>query len=195
MDTYLRLDSGSTTTTTGSPSVCNIGEAMAYVLSITERCRHLRQTPNSDGNVEPSASTSTGVGGGIINLQSMEQQLQKLCLPFLRVAALLRHHLYRQELPHVAAATVEYVRLVYYLELVTDSMDWASFNAAKGLCFVSGTERTLPQYWCGQLIDVRPPTDSMQQLVISQHVAWQQPRLLKLPTEYERLFTVSLSTL
>lgn len=187
MDTHLRLS-------TDLPPISNIGEAMAFVLTMTDRCRHLRQPPNPNDIGEAGASTSTGSGSGTgtgtINLQSMEQQLQKLCLPFLRIAALLRHHLYRQELPHVAAATVEYVRLVYYLELVTDSMDWASFNAAKGLCFVTRTDRMLPVYWCGQLMDVRPPNDSMQELVIGQHVAWQQPRLLKLPNEYERLFTV-----
>lgn len=159
--------------------VPNLGAAMAFVLNQTARCRHLRQE-----SVLDEASTSQ------INLNSMEQQLQKLCLPFLRIAGLLRHHLYRQELPHVASPQVEFVRLVYYLELVTESMDWDSFNAAKALCFLPGTEMSLPRYWCAQLMEINPPTDKIRELVFNQHVAWQQPRLLTLPKEYERLFTV-----
>lgn len=159
--------------------VPNLGASMAFVLNQTARCRHLRQE-----SVLDEASTSQ------INLNSMEQQLQKLCLPFLRIAGLLRHHLYRQELPHVASPQVEFVRLVYYLELVTESMDWDSFNAAKALCFLPGTELSLPRYWCAQLMEINPPTDKIRELVFNQHVAWQQPRLLTLPKEYERLFTV-----
>lgn len=164
--------------TIGGPP--GLGAAMAFVLRHTNGCHHLRQPAVVD-----DATT------GPLNVTAMEQQLQRLCLPFLRVAALLRHHLYAQELPHVHSPQVEFVRLVYYLELVTESMDWDSFSAARGLRFVPGTEQQLPRYWCAQLIDVRPPNDSVRELVLNQHVAWQQPRLLSLPKEYERMFTVS----
>lgn len=121
----------------------------------------------------------------------MEQQLQRLCLPFLRIAALLRHHLYHQELPEIASPQLEFVRLVYFLELVTSGMDWEVFNGAKALCFVPGTEKSLPRLWCDQFMDIKPPFDLIQELVVSQHAVWYQPRLLQLPREYERLFTVS----
>lgn len=45
-------------------------------------------------------------------------QIQALCLPFLRIAALLRHHLYEQELPIIHPESNEFVILVYFLELV-----------------------------------------------------------------------------
>ena len=159
--------------------VPNLGAAMAFVLNNMSRCRHLRRESVLD---EETSSQ--------INMNSMEQQLQKLCLPFLRIATLLRHDLYHQEMPHVASPQVEFVRLIYYLDLVTESMDWDCFNAAKGLCFIPGTERSLAKYWCDELMEVRPPTEYIRELVINQHVAWQQPRLLGLPKEYERLFTV-----
>lgn len=162
--------------------VPNLGAAMAYILNNMNRCHLLRRESVLD---EDNSSQ--------IIMNSMEQQLQKLCLPFLRIATLLRHDLYHQELPHVASAQVEFVRLVYYLDLVTESMDWDSFNAAKGLCFIPGTEMSLPKYWCDQLMEVRPPADYIRELVINQHVAWQQPRLLGLPKEYERLFTVQIN--
>lgn len=122
----------------------------------------------------------------------MEQQLQKLCLPFLRVASLLKHHLYHQDLPEITSPELEFVRLVYYLELVTESSDWDSFNAATALCFLEGTEKSLPKFWCHQLMEVQPPHEDTRELVLNQHVSWQQPRLLGLPREYEQLFTVIL---
>lgn len=171
--------------------VSNLGAAMAFVLNQMNRCRHLRQEIVLDEEASPSTA-STSSSSSHINMNSMEQQLQKLCLPFLRIACLLRHHLYHQELPHVASPQLEFVRLVYYLELVTESMDWESFNASKGLCFIPGTEKSLPHYWCSQFMEARPPSDSIRELVVNQHVSWQQPRLLGLPKEYERLFTVNI---
>lgn len=54
--------------------------------------------------------------------QLLEKQIQKLCLPFLRVAALLRHHMYDEPLPEIDSPESEFVRLVYYLELVNEGM-------------------------------------------------------------------------
>lgn len=193
-------------------SSSQLGKAMALVLSQTNDLVHLRRDciPSTSSSAAASAAgssstTSTNHGASAatassattieVNLKSMELQLQALCLPFLRVAALLRQHLYRHEMPEISAPGLEFVRLVYYLELVTDSMDWDCFNASKGLCFIPGTETTLPQFWCQQLMEVRPPADTVRELVlINQHSLWQQPRLLELPREYERLFTVRVVT-
>lgn len=195
----------------GSQQSCaQLGKAMALVLNQTNRLSHLRRdsipstssgsgsstSANASGVTGATASSSSSSNSGSgstseLNLKSMELQLQSLCLPFLRIAALLRQHLYRHEMPEISAPGLEFVRLVYYLELVTDSMDWDCFNASKGLCFIPGTEQTLPQFWCKQLMDVRPPTDTVRELILmNQHSLWQQPRLLELPREYERLFTV-----
>ncbi|XP_016997606.2 E3 ubiquitin-protein ligase Ubr3 isoform X2 [Drosophila takahashii] len=186
-------------------SSSQLGKAMALVLSQTNELAHLRRdcipstsssaaaaaaAGSSSASATATSSSSASSSPHEVNLKSMELQLQSLCLPFLRVAALLRQHLYRHEMPEISAPGLEFVRLVYYLELVTDSMDWDCFNASKGLCFIPGTEQTLPQFWCQQLMEVRPPADTVRELVlINQHSLWQQPRLLELPREYERLFT------
>lgn len=174
----------------------NLGAAMAFILENMNKCKHLRPdssspSPSSDEPMAASSFTS-------INLNLMEQQLQKLCLPFLRVAGLLRHHLYEAELPEVKPPQVEFVRLVYFTELVTESMDWDSFNAAKGLSCIPGAELSLPKFWCDQLMDMKPTPSidpighikATTALISNQHALWQQPRLLGLPREYERLFTV-----
>lgn len=121
---------------------------------------------------------------------ALEQQLQELCLPFLRVASLLKHHLYHYDLPEITTTESEFVGLVNYLELVTNTTGRNVFNAAMALCFLEGNEKTLPKYWCYQLMEVQPPHEETRELILNQHVSWQQPRLLGLPREYEQLFTV-----
>lgn len=182
-----------------SHNISYLGRAMALVLKNTNRLSHLRRDsiPSTSAAAPAVMGVSCGSEDGFlagveVNLKSMETQLQTLSLPFLRIAALLRQHLYRHEMPEILAPGLEFVRLVYYLELVTDSMDWDCFNASKGLCFIPGTEESLPKFWCEQLMNIRPPTDTVRELVLlNQHAAWQQPKLLELPREYERLFTVS----
>lgn len=51
----------------------------------------------------------------------------------MRIAALLRHHLYASELPEISSPRQEFVRLAYYLELVTDGMEWSEWSAARAL--------------------------------------------------------------
>lgn len=125
----------------------------------------------------------------------LEMELQNLCLPFLRVAALLRHHMYVEELPAVQSASLEFVRLVFFLELVETSMEWKDFNATKALRFLPSVETALPMAWCAQLRRSQNTEMVYKELVPKQHVTWQQPRLLSLPREYEKLFTVSLTRL
>jgi E3 ubiquitin-protein ligase UBR3 len=188
--------------------VPNLGTAMALVLNNLDRCKNFRPDPFEnefnqqfdDDDVEMSeAGTSSKVPAGAAEatkdietkLTDFELELQSLCLPYLRNAALLRHHIYHQELPEVKGPEFEFARLVYFLELVTKSMDWKKFNASKALCFAKDTELSLPIHWCEVLKESRPPHDTTRELITSQHAAWHQPQLLALPREYERLFTVS----
>lgn len=184
--------------------VPNIGAAMAFILENLERCRYIRSdsvlmTDHSASMMDecenkspttPNGSTSSS-SGGQLDLAALEKHLQRLCLPFLRVAALLRHHIYHSEIPEIPGPHWEFSRLVYYLELVTVSMDLDKFNASKALCFLPGTELSLPKFWCDQLREIRPTYESTRSLIVNQHIEWKQPRLLGLPREYERLFTVS----
>ncbi|XP_022907951.1 E3 ubiquitin-protein ligase Ubr3 [Onthophagus taurus] len=129
-----------------------------------------------------------------VNVIALEQQIQKLCLPFLRVATLLRHHIYNQPLPDIRAPQSEYVRLVYYLELVTEGMDWGCFNAAVALNWSSGApepiHRKTPKIWCSQYAAfIAKSQIAARSFLIDQHISWHAPRLLDLPREYEKIFT------
>ncbi|CAD6218621.1 GSCOCG00011463001-RA-CDS [Cotesia congregata] len=141
--------------------------------------RHLEHTDFYDD--EPSFRSS----------KSVEQRIQTLCLPFLRIAALLRHHLYSQSLPDIRTTQTEFVRLVYYLELVTEGMDWDCFNAAVALNWQNEDASVeVPRMWCNQLLAFyRRSQVAAKKLAVDQHIYWQPPKLLKLPREYEKLFT------
>lgn len=189
-----------------------LGAAMALVLNNLDRCKNFRQDSfqnefaqefcdndvdmsRDDFEAETSSKKQEGENVAVkdleMKLKDFELELQSLCLPYLRNAALLRHHIYHQELPEVRTPELEFARLVYFLELVTKMLDWKKFHAAKALCFSKGTELSLPIHWCQVLKESRPPHDTTRELITSQHASWHQPQLLALPREYERLFTVS----
>lgn len=46
--------------------------------------------------------------------------------------------------------STEFVRLVYYLELVTEGMDWSKFNATVGLSFTE-SGLLIPRMWFREL--------------------------------------------
>ncbi|KAJ0176856.1 hypothetical protein K1T71_008035 [Dendrolimus kikuchii] len=132
----------------------------------------------------PPASTSTHHQPDI---QLMEKQLQELLLPFVRIAALLRHHLYGCELPEIQTPRQEFVRLAYYLELVTDGMEWSEWSAARAL--PPGADASARR-WARQLGAAASRGQlAVRRLLRSLHVEWSQPALLALPRDYDRLFT------
>lgn len=106
------------------------------------------------------------------------------------MAALLRHHLYEQPLPEILTESTEFVRLVYYLELVTEGMAWAKFNAAVALSWPEPVGNHISD-WTRQLADFINRSQVYARSFLSeQHVIWHQPRLLTLPELYDRIFQV-----
>lgn len=120
-------------------------------------------------------------------------QIQELCLPFLRVAAVLRHHLYNEELPEVLVTADEFVRLVYYLELVSHGMDRAKFNSS--VVFSCKDEKMdFVYYWFDQfLVYAGPSSSSSRDFLTRLHVPWKQPKLLELPEQYDQIFQVLIN--
>ncbi|XP_019758460.2 E3 ubiquitin-protein ligase Ubr3 isoform X2 [Dendroctonus ponderosae] len=127
-----------------------------------------------------------------INSVALEQQVQRLCLPFLRIASLLKYHLYNHPLPDIPSPQSEFVRLVYYLELVTKSMDWKCFNASVALNWPRNSDlcRSTPRLWCNEFAAfVTKSQIAARSFLMDQTALWHSPRLLTLPAEYERIFT------
>lgn len=153
-------------------------------------------SPNSPREDERPGTSGDGWGR-----RETELEVQRRCLPFLRVAALLRHHLYGESLPEVRGEQQqsEFVRLVYFLELVTEGMEWTRFNAAVALNWVGNEEgkgrvpsvypEAIVRTWCSELSAFagRGRVAAARSL-LEQHIRWQQPRLLRLPDLYDKIF-------
>ena len=106
---------------------------------------------------------------------------------------MLRQHLYEQSLPTIQSPQEEFVRLVYYLELVTEGMGWDCFNAAVALNWQSKEAAVaIPHLWCEQYkAFIYRSEIAAKSLIVDQHITWQMPKLFSLPREYEKIFTVS----
>lgn len=169
--------------------ILNIGHALALVLSNLDRCNHIRKQSVDESNADDQTMNDQHQ----IDLKPFELEVQRLCLPFLRIAALLRHHIYHQELPSVSGPPYEFAELICFLELVVvkTELDRSTFDSTTALCFITAMDITLPKRWCAELKEVSPPHQITRDLIIHQHRNWQQPRLLTLPREYESLFTVN----
>lgn len=172
--------------------VRSLADALSLVVRALSSCELYEE---EEGGEHGGAATANAAS---TSTHALEQQLEALCLPFLRVAALLRHHVYGQPLPEVRAPESEFVRLVYYLELVTDGMDWGRFSAAAALGWPALAEQatataasTVPRAWCAQVAAFarRSRPHAARALLVDQHALWHAPRLLELPREYERIFT------
>lgn len=81
-----------------------------------------------------------------------------------------------------------------YIFVCVSGMEWDKFNAAQALSWpLNYNSFTDPSsIWLRDLttLILRARTHA-KSLVVDMHVDWHQPRLLRLPQEYERLFTVS----
>lgn len=117
-----------------------------------------------------------------------------MCLPFLRIAALLRYHLYEEPLPIVRVPQFEFTKLVCYLDLVSESTDWSVFNSAVALNWQANeASMSVPRMWCDQFLAfANRRSDAGRNFITEQHISWYAPKLLSLPREYEKIFTVRL---
>ncbi|XP_076232510.1 ubr3 ubiquitin ligase isoform X2 [Calliopsis andreniformis] len=152
--------------------------------------QYFNETPlyRADDTYKPSTSSSTSYAR--VKMHNIEQQIQSMCLPFLRIAALLRYHLYEQPLPLVRTPHTEFVRLVYYLELVSEGMDWNIFNSTVALNWQDNEASVaVPRLWCDQFLAYVNRGATARYLIMEQHISWKVPKLLSLPREYEKIFT------
>lgn len=162
----------------------SLDSVMALIIGLLEQT-HFYQLEDQNCSVR-EAGTSMIVSQA--ERERVELKIQELCLPFLRIAALLRHHLYNQNLPDITSPESEFVGLVYFLELVTEGMDLNRFNAAVALNWPANGSET-GQSWCGELVVfVNLSQISAHNILIDHHITWHRPRLLRLPHLYDTIF-------
>ncbi|XP_038076588.1 E3 ubiquitin-protein ligase UBR3-like isoform X3 [Patiria miniata] len=123
-------------------------------------------------------------------LQCIETAAQEYCLPFLRIAALMQHHLFRDELPTCQKQDLEFELLVNYLRLYTAPSVGetpADLYSARCLHFV-GNPSEFMKAWCQDLLTfVRKNRKTAKSLLLHNPIFY-PPRLLQLPKNYDAVF-------
>ncbi|CAG9125831.1 unnamed protein product [Plutella xylostella] len=145
-----------------------------------------------------------------LDIASMESELQQLLLPFLRISALLRHHLYNVPLPDILTPSQEYPLLMQYCGVRgggggAPARAWArelAHAANRGqlveypllmqYCGVRGGRGggAPARAWARELAHAANKGQLVVRRILrSLHLSFSPPSLLSLPRDYDRLFT------
>uniref|UniRef100_A0A8C5FPK1 E3 ubiquitin-protein ligase n=1 Tax=Gadus morhua TaxID=8049 RepID=A0A8C5FPK1_GADMO len=132
--------------------------------------RHsLRKEPLTNRTLSPSPRLSSSVWSP----QSIEFSLRQFCLPYLRIASLLQHHLYGDVLTECLVRPSATLSVVYSSPIPSAScLEWPGVSAFQ-----------LVTQWCEEMKGL-PET----QTLLVQDPQWGAPRLLQLPDNYNILF-------
>ncbi|PVD29744.1 hypothetical protein C0Q70_09000 [Pomacea canaliculata] len=122
---------------------------------------------------------------------SVEARVQEFCLPFLRVAAVLRQHIFGPELPPVQEM-LEFEHLVRYLDLVAPeahSRMGTEVTGSSCLVWAVPQSTVLVQAWCQHINNFAKIKVAECKFFLSMSGKWARPHLLKLPQHYYEIFT------
>ena len=124
-----------------------------------------------------------------VTIDQLELRVQANCLPYLRIAALLRHYVYNEQLPpDIWEQDWEFTRLSQFLGMA--DMD-GSGRVASAPCLgwlVPPAE--LVASWAGGCEAFALRSHHAARKLILVNNIWRQPQLLKLPKNYDAIFQV-----
>ncbi|XP_041933133.1 E3 ubiquitin-protein ligase ubr3 isoform X1 [Alosa sapidissima] len=119
--------------------------------------------------------------------QSIEFFLQQYCLPFLRLACLLQHHLYGDNLVGCQVEE-EFSMLAVSLGLLAPAAQVGNpVSSAVCLEWPVGPFSLLPQ-WCAEVTSLPETQAEQTATLLVQDPHWAAPRLLQLPENYNTIF-------
>ncbi|XP_061179951.1 E3 ubiquitin-protein ligase ubr3-like [Saccostrea echinata] len=122
--------------------------------------------------------------------QSVDMAIQDIFLPFLRVAALLKYHLFNVEFPKQMFSDCEFLHLCDYLRIQGTG---PSHNDGQSTCssrvrWTTEEPLNLTRAWCTDLANVanQEPVDFKSLLMANTN--WSRPQLIELPHQYYLIF-------
>jgi E3 ubiquitin-protein ligase UBR3 len=151
---------------------------------------------------DDGTSASSDLDG--LDITDLEASAQELVLPFIRIAALVRHYVFEQDLPSIAEDANEFSGLIDFLELtnnkvveedeametegaaiavvsVADGLNWFRVAAEEG----GQLEMDL---WLQEFVPhIRRNCAKAKQL-LQVNLLWSQPVLLRVPKNYDDIF-------
>ena len=126
-----------------------------------------------------------------VTLDQLEGRVQASCLPYLRIAALLRHYVYSEPLPDIWETDWEFTKLAQYLGMADLDMSGRVASApCLGWLVAPGPLATT---WGRELAVFAAKSYLSARKLVLVNNSWRQPQLLRLPRNYDAIFQVMLS--
>ncbi|ESO97194.1 hypothetical protein LOTGIDRAFT_51305, partial [Lottia gigantea] len=120
--------------------------------------------------------------------QSVEMSLQEHMLPFLRMAVILKHHLFKTIYPE-NQNEAEYIYLCKLLNLVKgDSPPSKELTSSSLVRWAAPEPIQLTRAWCVHFIDFVNTSPAVARSLLMVNQVWYRPKLIPLPKEYYQIF-------
>ena len=123
-----------------------------------------------------------------VTAEHIESRVQANCLPFLRIAALLRHYVYNEQLPDIWEQDWEFTRLAQFLGMADMDMSGRVGSAPCLGWLVPPSD--LVTSWTRAMENLTSRCQLATRKLIRVNNIWRQPQLLKLPRNYNSIFQV-----
>uniref|UniRef100_A0A2C9KCF7 E3 ubiquitin-protein ligase n=1 Tax=Biomphalaria glabrata TaxID=6526 RepID=A0A2C9KCF7_BIOGL len=139
-----------------------------------------------------SSHTLPAICQSVWSPQSVEQVIQEYCLPFLRISALMKLHLFSIELPSPESGQDEFQLLSRFLNLGLPTppvTEVASLSTAN-VHWVVEEPHVLIRAWCLHIAEFANNASQDAKSLLTMNPSWQKPSLIKLPNCYYQIFQV-----
>jgi len=121
-----------------------------------------------------------------VTFDQLEARLQANCLPYLRIASLLRHYIYNEPLPDIWEADWEFTRLAQFLGMADMDMS-GRVGSAPCLGWLVAPAGLVNSWATGMEVFATKSQLAARKLVLTNNI-WRQPQLLRLPRNYDAIF-------
>ncbi|CAG5130488.1 unnamed protein product [Candidula unifasciata] len=126
---------------------------------------------------------------------SVEQTVEEYCLPFLRISALMKSHLFATDIPAIQPGQGEFQLLTQFLNL------WRPAEASQDDCsstrctrWVVEEPHSLVRAWCVHITDFANAAPQEAKFLLQLNPNWQKPSLIKLHKRYYQIFQMYRSS-
>ncbi len=190
------------------PLAKSLSAYLGYAVGVMESATLYKDV---DADAAPSGVGEADHIDGL-DISDLEASAQELALPFLRIAALMRHYIFEQELPAVAEDAAEFAALVDFLEL-TSRQDEGGVEAmeteagehavSRVSSVVDGINWFRPDptvkgsngqpemdLWLMEFVPLVQRKCAKAKQLLQVNLLWRQPVLLKVPKNYDDIFQV-----
>ncbi|XP_069111047.1 E3 ubiquitin-protein ligase ubr3-like [Argopecten irradians] len=121
----------------------------------------------------------------------VDMAVQDFCLPFLKIAALVRHHMFEQEFPEKAPNTTEFQETCQFLglnKIGTTITPPHLVSSSSIVHWLVPEPLTLVRAWCTDLTNFINTHPSDAKSLLLKNPTWYPPQLIALPQHYYKIF-------